>query len=442
MKIINMIIILIAKLISFILKLFGKKAGTLPGRIALKLNKNIRDFIKLKGKLIVVTGTNGKTTTTNMIYEILKKSNKSVICNNDGNNIGWGITTTLLTNCSIKGELNYDYVVIETDEHWLPIIYSKKNLSIDTLIVLNFFADQLDRTGKVETIIEKTEKFISNHFAGNLILNGNDPNVVRLGDSNKNGKNYFYGISKLDNAKNEHNKNVICPNCKSNLKYEYVHYSDIGKFSCVNCSYGKVKLNCEVTKINGNDFYVNKEKYVAANNALYNIYNLTSIVTLKDIYKLDKNVLNDVFENYKSNTGRFQKFKINGNDCILNLGKNPSGFNVVLNNIKKDSEKKELLLVLNDKINDGKDVSWIWDIDFSNMNSFDRIICCGIRAYDMAVAVKYKDYPVENIIVEHDIKNAVDKLFETTSKKYIISNYSPLPKTLEILKQYEEGDIK
>ena len=115
---------------------------------------------------------------------------------------------------------------------------------------------------------------------------------------------------------------------------------------------------------------------------------------------------------------------------------------MLLNNVKKDTAKKELLLVLNDKINDGKDVSWIWDIDFNNIESFDRIICSGIRAYDIAIAIKYNNFPVEKTIVEHDVKNAVDKLLKTNSKKYIISNYSPLPKTLEILKQYEKGDIK
>lgn len=442
MKLVNCIIVIITKCIILILNILGKKAGTLPGRIALKLNNNIRDYIKFDGKLIVVTGTNGKTTTTNMIYEILKKSNKRVVCNIGGNNIGWGITTTLLKECSITGKINADYLVLETDEHWVPVIYSKPNIQIDTLIVLNFFRDQLDRAGEIETIVLKLEKFLKN-YKGNLILNGNDPNVVRLGLINTKGKNYYYGIDKLKTSYiKSHDKmeGIICPKCKEPLKYEFYQYSHIGKFICPKCEYGKVKLDKEITKINGDTFYIGKEKYITNNPSLYHIYNLLSIIVLENICKLDKNRVNEVFQNYEAKNGRHQTFNIKNKKCILNLGKNPTGFNVVLRNIKNDSSKKELLIVLNDKENDGKDVSWIWDIDFSNMKSFDRIICTGTRAYDMAITIKCNDYDKNKIVVEHDIASAINKLLETDNKKYIISNYSPLIKTKELLEQLEKGD--
>lgn len=442
MKLLNYIIIVITKCLIFILNILGRKAGTLPGRIALKLNKNIRDSIKFNGKLIVVTGTNGKTTTTNMIYEILKKSNKKVVCNKGGNNIGWGITTTLLKECSIAGKINADYMILETDEHWVPVIYSKANLKIDTLVVLNFFRDQLDRAGEIETIVLKLEKFLKK-YDGNLVLNGNDPNVIRLGLINKNSKNYYYGISKLKTSYTEsHDKmeGIICPKCKEPLNYNYYQYSHIGKFKCETCGYGDIKLNVESIKIDKNNFYVGKEKYITNNSSLYHIYNLLAIVALSEIYKLDKKVLKDVFQNYQAKNGRHQTFNIKNRECILNLGKNPTGFNVVLRNIKNDTSEKELLIVLNDKENDGKDVSWIWDIDLSNMKSFNRIICTGTRAYDMAITIKCNDYDKNKIIVEHDIEKSINKLLETDNKKYIISNYSPLIKTKELLEQLEKGD--
>lgn len=442
MKLVNCIIVIITKFIILILNILGKKAGTLPGRIALKLNKNIRDFIKFDGRLIVVTGTNGKTTTTNMIYEILKKSNKKVVCNIGGNNIGWGITTTLLKECNLNGKINADYMVLETDEHWVPVIYSKPNLKIDTLIVLNFFRDQLDRAGEIETIVLKLEKFLKN-YNRNLILNGNDPNVIRLGLLNSKAKSYYYGIDKLKTSYTEsHDKmeGIICPKCKEPLNYEFYQYSHIGKFKCPKCEYGKVELAKEITKISGNNFYIGKEKYTTNNSSLYHIYNLLSIVVLESIYKLNKDVVNEVFQSYEAKNGRHQTFNIKNKECILNLGKNPTGFNVVLRSIKNDTTKKELLIVLNDKENDGKDVSWIWDIDFSNMKSFDRIICTGTRAYDMAITIKCNDYDKKKIVVEHDIAVAINKLLETDNKKYIISNYSPLIKTKELLEQLEKGD--
>jgi len=439
MKLLNCIIILITKLIILILGILGRKAGTLPGRIALKLNKNIRDFIKFDGKLIVVTGTNGKTTTTNMIYEVLKKSNKKVVCNIGGNNIGWGITTTLLKACNIFGKIKADYIVLETDEHWVPVLYSKPNLKIDTLIVLNLFKDQLDRTGEVETIISKIGKILKN-YKGNLILNGNDPNVVRLGLLNTKGKNYYYGAKKLKTSYTNSTESTICPKCKEPLKYEFYQYSHIGKFICPKCEFGKINYYMELSKIEGNDFYVGKDKYTTNNSNLYNIYNLLSIITLKDIYDIEKDIVNDLFTNYASTDGRYQKFNINNKECILNLGKNPTGFNVILNNIKKDKNNKDLLILINDRINDGRDVSWIWDIDFNNMNSFNRIICSGTRAYDIAITLKCNNYDKNKIIVEHDIDKAIDILLETDTRKYIISNYSPLTKTKDRLEQLEKGD--
>lgn len=434
MKVLNILIILLSKISKNILKLLGKNAGTLPGRLALTLNKNIRDFISFDGKLIVITGTNGKTTTTNMIYDILKKSSETVICNIGGNNIAWGITTTLINAASINGKIKAKYIVLETDEHFVPVIYNKTNLKIDSLILLNFFADQLDRTWEVDLIVKKIEDFVSKSFDGNLILNGNDPNCVRIGNANKAGKNYYYGVGKVDNKKKMDDK-IICPFCKGILDYEYKHYSWIGKFKCPKCNFGDIKLTKEVCKIKDNKFYINKEEYITNNPNLYNIYNLTAIITLGSIYNLDKTILNDVFENYEAKDGRYQKFNIKGKDITLNLGKNPAGFDVVLNNIKTKKEDKELLLIINDKVNDGKDVSWIWDINFRDMNSFDRIICSGIRAYDVAIALKYNGYAVDKIVVNHDIKVAVNNLLETNNKKYIISNYSPLVNTINILKE-------
>lgn len=440
MKIINIFIIIITKIIIGILNLLGRKGGTVPGRIALKLNKNIRDYLTVTGKIIVVTGTNGKTTTTNMIAEVLQKDNNKVIYNKGGNNIGWGITTTLLKNCTITGKIDCDYLVLETDEHWVPVIYSKKNMKIDSLIILNFFRDQLDRAGEIETIVLKFEKFIKNHNC-KLILNGNDPNVVRIGLVNKKGNNYYYGIDRLPSSYEiSHDKmeGIICPKCKIPLKYSYYQYSHIGRFKCEKCGYGDIKLNTKVNKIKGNAFYIGEDKYITNNENLYNIYNLLSIVTLANIYNINKNTVKDVFKNYEDKLGRHQNFNINGRNCILNLGKNPTGFNVVLRSIKHTAEEKELLIVLNDYVNDGHDVSWIWDIDFNDMNEFKRIICTGTRAYDIAITIKCNGYPQENIIVDHNKETAINKLLKTNNKKYIISNYSPLISVKEILERLEK----
>ncbi len=439
MNFINVCTIILTKIVIWMLNLIGKKAGTIPGRIALKLNKNIRDYIKVNGKIIVVTGTNGKTTTTTMISEVLTKSEKRVIYNKGGNNIGWGITTTLIKNCKLNGIIDTDYLVLETDEHWVPVIFSKPNLKIDTLIILNFFRDQLDRAGEIETIVLKLENFIQNYNC-NLILNGNDPNVIRIGDKNETGKNYYFGIKKLSTShtySEDKMEGIICPYCKIPLDYEYYQYAHIGKFKCKKCNYGDIKLDIEVSKIDRSQFYVGKTIYETNNENLYHIYNLLSIIALGKIYNLNDEILKKVFYNYEDKNGRHQTFKIDGKVCTLNLGKNPTGFNVVLKSIKQKDEEKELLIVLNDKENDGHDVSWIWDIDFNNLESFNKIICSGTRAYDMAITIKCSNFPKAKIVVEHNKEKAIKQLLETNNKKYIISNYSPLVEVKEILESLE-----
>lgn len=437
----NIFILIFIKLVTHIMKLFGKKGGTLPGKLALKLNKNIYNYFKIAGKIIVITGTNGKTTTTNMIYQILKKDNR-VVSNIGGNNIGWGIVSTLITNSSINGRLECDYLVLETDEHWVSKIYQYDNLKPDTLIVLNFFRDQLDRAGELETLILKLDNFIKGNPC-NLILNGNDPNVLRLGINNK-GKNYYYGVSKLATSRlKSHDKmeGIICPNCKIPLNYKYYHYAHIGKFECPNCGFGNVNIDYLVTRIEYNKIYIGRDCYEVNKSDIYNIYNILSIITLSKIYKIKSLYVKDIIKNYKSSNGRGQEFIINNNNVILQLGKNPTGFNVVFKSMKDDKEKKELLVIINDKINDGFDVSWIWDIDFSNISSFDKIICSGSRANDLAVRIKCVNYPINKIEIIKSEEKAIDTLLKNNNKKYIISNYSSLTRVKEYLESIEKSDI-
>ena len=436
----NSIVILITKIASFFLRLFGRNAGNVPGRIALKLNPHILDYLKISGKIVVITGTNGKTTTTNILGEILQKSNQKVIWNRGGNNINWGITTTLLRHASLTGKITCDYLLLETDEHWVPVLFARPNFKIDTLVILDFFRDQLDRAGEMETIIEKLEKFVKKRDF-DLILNGDDPNVVRIGRAHGKGHNYYYGIAKLDSSyRTSHDKmeGIICPYCKTPLEYKFYQYSHLGRFKCPQCGYQNAPLTTEVTQISGSSFYLGHEKYTTTNASLYNIYNLLAIITFAKTHKISPDITKAVFATYEDQNGRYQTFHIQGKTCVLNLCKNPTGYNVVLRPLKHSKSRQELLLVLNDHVNDGYDVSWIWDIDFSEMGQFSRIICSGTRAYDMAIPLKCNGYDPRQIIVRHDVTRAIHELLKTDSEKYIISNYSPLVQVRKTLEKLED----
>ena len=173
----NFFIIIIVKLSHLLLKITKRNGGNILGKIAYNLNPNMLKSLKINCPIIAVTATNGKTMTNNAIGYVFKTAGKKVISNTEGNNMETGILSTLLKNCTLTGKINADYLVFEVDEGYVPIIFKK--LKLDTLVVLDFFRDQLDRNGEVDSLILKINEFLKT-YTGNLILNNDDPNVARL----------------------------------------------------------------------------------------------------------------------------------------------------------------------------------------------------------------------------------------------------------------------
>ena len=173
----NFFIILLVKFLHLALKIMKKNGGNILGKIAHKLNPELLKYLKINCPIIAVTATNGKTMTTNALVHVFTTNGKKVISNTEGNNMETGILSTLLKHCSLTGKITADYLIFEVDEGYIPVVFKK--LKLDTLIVLDFFRDQLDRNGEVESLILKINEFLKT-YNGNLILNNDDPNVARL----------------------------------------------------------------------------------------------------------------------------------------------------------------------------------------------------------------------------------------------------------------------
>ena len=434
----NFFTILIIKIIQIILKLFNKQGGNLPGKIALKLNPNILKKLKINGKVIAVTATNGKTSTNNCIRYTLGKAGYTVVSNSEGNNMKTGIISTLLKSCTLTGKIKADFLCFEVDESYVPIIF--KDLKLDTLVVLNFFRDQLDRNGEVETLILKINDFLKT-YENNLILNGDDPNVARLGKANPNNSNvFYYHADAYENATKEMldaGEGKFCPFCKTRLDYEYYQYSHIGKFECPNCHFGNNDFYKTATDIDLNKkvFSVDGIPYEMHNNSIYTVYNNLAVISVSSLYEIETEIVQDSLKNFALNNGRLEDLTIKSCKTIINLAKNPTGANVSLRLLNEDPENKDLLFVLNDNIADGFDVSWIWDINFNNLKNVERIITAGTRAYDIAIRIKTSGFDENKIYPYLNLTEATEKLYETTNKKYVIANYTALqPTRKEILK--------
>lgn len=382
--------------------------------------------------------------TNNCISKILKDNGNKVISNIEGNNMETGILSLLIKKCTLTGRINADYITLEVDESYLPVVF--EDLKLNTLVVLNFFRDQLDRVGEVESLILKINKFLEN-YNGNLVLNSDDPNVSRLSKANpENEKIYYFSVDKYKYATDymkEAGEGKFCPFCSSRLEYEYYQYAHIGKFKCPKCDYGNNKIYKLIKGVDlqNQTFEIDDQIYKIRFNSIYSIYNFAASICVVSLYNVNIEIIKDSLEKFILNNGRLEKIIVKGNDTIINLAKNPTGANVSIRIVNEDKEHKELLFVLNDNLADGQDVSWIWDINFKDLNNVDRIITSGTRAYDIAICIKANGYSPEKIEPYLDLQQAVKSLYDTNSKKYVITNYTAIQDTRHKIMNFKNQNI-
>ena len=415
----------ICKFIRWILVKMGR-GGSLPGNIALKMCPSILSYIKYPEIVVMVSGTNGKTTTSNMIYEVLNKKYDKVIGNRRGDNMKAGIATLILANTKMNLCVKADAIVIEIDELNVPKVIDE--VKVSQFVITNFFRDQLDRAGEMENIVSKIENALSK-YQGELILNGDDPNVARLGYHREN--TYYFSVGKNEESHQESkeaSEGKFCFHCNAPLTYEYYQYSHIGKFHCPTCDFGNYEayLCAKDISLNDSSFVVEERTFHAPQDALFSVYNCMAVISVAKRLQIDFELVATVLASFELKDGRMENFDI-GRDCLLNLVKNPTGANETMKYIERDREAKDIVIVLNDNDQDGTDVSWIWDANFELIMQEDvkHIICSGLRAYDMALRLKYTNYEGE-IIVKVDPDEAIKCLKDFDEHAYVIATYTAL----------------
>lgn len=419
---INISIILITKSISKFSKIFNLGNGsTWPGHIALKLNKNfIKQTIGPKTKVVLVAGTNGKTTTSALASHILKQSGFSIVQNKSGANLLNGAASAIIQGIKpFSLKTDQDYLILEVDENNLPLVIKQTNPSY--VIALDLFRDQLDRYGEIDSIIKKWKDAFEK-LSGNttLILNADDPQVSYLGKNLKSRVLYF-GLNENDQEIIEHGADsIFCPKCQHLLDYKSITFSHLGNWSCSNCKEKRPDLDIstfEIYPIPGT----------------YNKYNtLASILLAKDL-KLPVKQITKELSTFKPAFGRQEEFNVNGKKIKIFLSKNPTSFNESLSTIS-DLKAKNLLIVLNDRIPDGLDISWIWDTNTSLLKNIPNITVSGDRVYDMALRIKYSGLNDFNIF--ESISNAINQSLEKTKSTetlFILPTYSAMLEVRKIL---------
>ncbi len=418
------IAILVGKILHFIGKPLGKSTN-LPGEIALKICPNLISTFKIRGQVLAVTGSNGKTTTANMVAHILKSCGYSVANNAKGSNLTGGVATTLITSSNFSGYIDRDFVVLEVDERFSRLIF--RNFAPDIMLVTNLFRDQLTRNGNVDVIISKLTEAIKPNTK--LVLNANDPISSLLAPNND---RVYYEMVKTAQS-TEESINIthdckVCPICFAPMNYEFFHYNHIGKFSCSKCGYRtqKAVYTAESVDFKTGSFLINGVSALTGYKSAFNFLNVTAAVALCCEAGVDIASAVKAVNTFKVSRQRFDEFDIGGRKAVMILSKNqnPVSFDQSISYVVDADEEEKTVIVFVNNINHthNKDTTWLYDISFGRLDGkIDSIICTGPRAYDLAVRLKLDGFNMKKVLTEPNLDNLKSVVSETKGTIYVLT---------------------
>ena len=407
----NILIIMFAKLAKFFLNLLGRGTA-LPGRIALKLNKNILKYFKMPKTTIFVTGTTGKTSVVGTIYEVYKFNGYKVCSNLKGSNLLDGVTTAVIDSSKINGQTKVDVLVIEVDERYVKEVF--KFLTPKYFIINNLSRDQLARNGHFGLVFDEINKSINSKT--HLILNADDPLVTKF-SLNKKNKITYYGLkeNKYSTKKNKIETLDLsyCPVCHKKLIFDYFNYGNLGYYHCLNNDYNRPNCDFEANLTKGG-FEVDDSHIQLNNDALYNVYNLLACYTVCRLENIERSKIVSSLNKLSLKVKRLNEFTFKNHKGTLLLSKNetPLSYNQSLEyiNSKKGSKTVAIGFTRISGRYDLKDISWLYDINFELLNnkSIQQIILIGPFAYDLAVRLKLAGIDTKKILYCLDYKKSFD----------------------------------
>jgi UDP-N-acetylmuramyl tripeptide synthase len=400
----------------------GRGGGTtFPGDVARAIDPSVlhRLSADLAGGAVLVTGTNGKTTTSRLIASLLEGRGRRVISNRSGSNLIYGATAAAVANADLDGRLRADWGVFEIDEATLPI--AVQEIGPKAVLVGNLFRDQLDRYGELELLAQTIERALEQLPKGSqAVLNADDPRVGEIG-LNLVRPPIWYGFDdpRVAAAGLPHAADArTCPRCGASLRFDVVYYGHEGVYVCPNGDFARPEpdVTARDVRLEGLD----RVQLVAADTeldvplgGLYNAYNVLAAFTVGGALGLEPDYMAERLRTAAAAFGRQERFEREGRRFTMMLAKNPTGFNEIL----RESERahgRHFLIGLNDRIADGRDVSWIWDVDFELLAGRAEIIVpTGVRAFDLGVRLKYAGVTAAEP-PEPDLGVAVDRFIDAT----------------------------
>lgn len=438
-----------AKLSYRLIRLFRLGDGAaLPGAIAKGIDPNILTELAgmVSGKILAVLGTNGKTTVNSILYQALRQQGEQVVSNRTGANMENGVITAFVLRTGRGGRLRADYACIEVDENAAKTVLPK--LSPDGILVTNLFRDQLDRYGEVDVVYERLREAISLVPKAVLIVNCDDALLGAMLSQCPN-PGVTFGVEEVffdEMVRPKVREGMFCRFCGQKLEYSLVHYGQLGLYHCPGCGFERPDPDYRASqiRIEGEESFMELDgkRLRLPASAPYQVYNVLGAYGALKAVGAPTDLFGGTVEDFDFENHREARYCINGGQVQIYLAKNPVGFQQKLSLLCRDKRQKDILILINDTAQDGRDVSWLWDVEFRYLMKAHpaSVTVGGRRRYDMGLRLKYEDIPCT---VTEDIQGTIQELTGSGTKNlYILLNYSMLYPMNRLLGRMQEAQEK
>jgi lipid II isoglutaminyl synthase (glutamine-hydrolysing) len=410
--------------------------ATFPGDVARAIDPRV--LRKLSAELsqgaVLITGTNGKTTTARLVASLFEGLPARVVSNRTGANLIFGATAAAVQAAGADGRLRADWAVFEIDEATLP--RAVEEIQPRAVVVGNLFRDQLDRYGELEILARTIQRALERlPRESSAVLNADDPRVGELGLALSRAP-LWYGLDdrRVSAGALPHAADArTCPRCGTALFFHAVYVGHDGEYSCPRCDFARPALDVAARDIelHGLDrirLAVDGTPLEVRLGGLYNAYNLLAAFAVGRALGLERDYMAGRLATVAAAFGRQERFEHDGRRFTMMLAKNPTGFNEILRTAGELAQGRHYLVALNDRLADGRDVSWIWDVDFELLaGRAEVVVPAGDRAYDMALRFKYGGVTAAS--PEPDLGRALDTLIDAMpegTEAYLLCTYTAM----------------
>jgi UDP-N-acetylmuramyl tripeptide synthase len=440
------------KAVAFLSRRLRRGGGTtFPGYVARSIDPQLlqRLSARLAAGCVVVTGTNGKTTTSRMVANILRHAGLTPVHNRSGANLLDGVTTALLSSASLLGRLPANVGVFEVDEATLPQAAAETRPRV--LVVTNLFRDQLDRYGEIDYVGGLWRQALGTlPPSSTAVLNADDPLVASLGAATAAQVLYFgiedtgYALPELQHTADSRH----CVACGAPYRYEAIHYSHLGLYACPRCGATRPAPAVYAREIllHGTDgselgvrLPVGELSLRLGLPGLYNVSNALAALACCSALGVPTEVLQRGIETFTAAFGRIERIEIEGRQVLLALVKNPVGFDEVLRMLLLDGAPKDLVIVINDHIADGTDISWLWDVNFELLaGRANSVLVAGTRAEDMRLRLKYAGVDLGRVVLEKELHAALSRALDGVpagGTLYVLPTYTAMLEVRQVIQE-------